>query len=782
MRSLAEMFIVLQDNDTRGIYFFDEENVYNRITYKNLYKRCLNKLFLLQKKGLNKGHFLILLPERNQDMIEMFWAGILGGIIPIPMTQYANIEQMKKVVHVFELLGECNIYTSEGYSKVFADELSKNKLSDRLEKIKEKIITKEFLEINTENEGTINPGSGDETAFIQFSSGSTGVAKGVVVSHKNIISNVEDILIRSQIRDDDFSLSWLPLSHNLGMIGFHLTPLCKGLDFVLMDTMLFLRQPELWMDACTKFRITETSSPNFGYAHFMSKVSKDKEYKWDLSNLRIIYNGAEPINIDSIENFYNIMEQYNLNRTSMYLVYGMAEATLGITFPQPLTGTKYLSVDRNQLSPGECVKLIDENEPEAIKLGSCGTPLDKVQLKIINEKNEQVSQGVVGDIIIRGDNITCGYYKNKEKTEELFNSEGWLITGDMGFLYEGNVYVVGRKKDIIIINGVNYYSFDIERICEEIEFPFQTKFIAAAVRDPDSNDEKLAVFVLYKGDIKSFMKIEAVIRNEILTKLGIQVSYVIPTEEVYKTTSGKIQRFMYVKEFDSGKYNDVLKQLAKYSDIQTSEGKKTENNKFIVDKIIKIIKDETKIEEIDVDKNLSEYGINSISLMNIYSEINNLLPDKINISDLYTYSTINKLLEHICDDSDERQIISFDQERLENFMDKAPELNVSTDSVLFSALIYVYMYTIKKKKMDVNVCYRNGLYDKVEIDTVNISNPEELYIMFSDKLTSGKRIESIEMDGFNMKISQDYKMMEVKIKNLSTVEKNSLITNIKKLF
>lgn len=782
MRSLAEMIIRLKNNEERGIYFINDERDYSFLSYKKLFDRFLVKLYGMQKEGIKKGDCIFLLAENNQDMVEMFWACILGGIIPIPMAQYTNIEQIRKVIHIFTFLNECHIYTSEKYLNFFCNELITNQLEDFVMTIKKKVITKEFFDNVELKEAVIDPGIDDEIAFIQFSSGSTGEPKGVMISHNNLIANIDDILVRSKIKSEDIPLSWLPLNHNLGMIGFHLTPICKGLSLALMETSLFFRQPKVWMDACTKLKVTETSSPNFGYSYFLSKVSKDDVYDWDLSNLRIIYNGAEPINLEVVNTFCDFMERYNLNRKTMYLVYGMAEATLGITFPQPMEGIISLSVDRKYLSHGDHIRIINDDNLDAIKLGSCGTPLDKIQLKILND-NEEVADGIIGDIVLRGESITKGYYKNNEKTKEIFNSEGWMLTGDIGFVFEKNVFIVGRKKDMIIVNGVNYFSFDIERICEELELPFKTKFIACAVRDRNSNDEKVAIFVIYKGGMNEFVKVAVAIKNEVLIKMGIPVSYVIPTEDIHKTASGKIQRFVYANEFNSGKFDSIVKQLdgllgTECDNTECDKEEKSLNDK-IIGQVINIITEETQMEEIDLDKNLYEYGVNSIVLMNIYSRIEELIPGRINIYDMYTYSTINKLLKHILS-NDEKHILKIDEDILDNLVVRATKLMVSLDSILYSTIAYVYMYTINMENISIIVQYGNGLYKTIEINSNNIKSVEELYVDFYNKINQIDKVKSIEIDGFNAIISTDYKKMELKIKSLPNEIIDRIINGIQK--
>lgn len=732
MKSVAEIIEKLQNEKEKGIYYTERANEYEFVSYHDMYLNCLHILYELNMSGIEKEDFLILLPQDNRNMVELFWACILGGIIPIPLPREFNQEQIKKLINIYYLIENIRIYCGESDRIALEKEMRQLNLYDKHKEMFCNVILREKMNMDKQGSGKVCYTEEKETAFIQFSSGSTEQAKGVVLSHRNLLENIISMTNHCNVGKDDFYFSWLPLSHDMGVIGLHLWPTFLGANQVLMNTALFLEKPMLWMSGCSKFKATVSCSPNFGFQHFISKMRNQKQ-DWDLSAIRYIFNGSEPINVDVVKKFYDTLGCYHLKKTAILLAYGMAESTLAATIAMPDMPLKYLTVNRNCLELGDKIEFVSEEDKEAINFGSCGPALDSFKIKVVNNCNEELPQETVGSILMKSVCNMSGYYQDKEKTDKVFTEDGWLITGDLGFLYDNELYIVGRKKDVIIVNGVNYYSYDLERICIESEWPEDVKFIAASIRERDKNTEKLAIFVVFRGNLKEFLKIETKVRRLLSSKAGIKAAYVIPVDEYYQTSSGKIQRFMYTRKFNLGEYDDVIAQL-KYIQKEKKISDWRQDNNKIKEMLIKIIQDELEIKEVDIYENLSELGADSVHLINIYSRIKEMTGKKIDISDFYANPSIYHLYQFLSAGSDEIQIVDLEIEEdwSKKILKCKQENNISEQDIIYGVSTYVYMFVEKIDRFVVKIDSSNHIDTFLEVNTQNITSKKDLYRTFAE--------------------------------------------------
>ncbi|HEX3045612.1 MAG TPA: amino acid adenylation domain-containing protein, partial [Bacillota bacterium] len=421
--------------------------------------------------------------------------------------------------------------------------------------------------------GPIYQAQPGDIAFIQFSSGSTGDPKGVVITHRNVLMNLTAVLRWARITEADIGLNWMPLTHDMGLIGTHIKGLLAGIDQYNMSTTLFIKRPTLWLEKASQHRATLLYSPNFGYKHFLKFFAANTRREWDLSSVRLIYNGAEPISLELCREFLETMAPYGLKANAMYPVYGLAEGTIAVTFPEPGSDVVSIHLDRKFLGIGDPIRETAPDDDGGITFVEVGAPIEYCELRICDETDLDLGEDRIGYIEIRGGNVTSGYYHNPQATAAAVKVGGWLNTGDLGFLRRGKLYVTGRAKDIIFMAGQNYYSHDVERVTEDLEGLELGKVAAVGVFNEERRCDELVLFVLFKQKVAKFLPLLLEVKSVVNRRLGIEVAEVIPVKSIPKTTSGKIQRFQLREQFISGAFNDLLAEIHQL--LQNETGRRT---------------------------------------------------------------------------------------------------------------------------------------------------------------------------------------------------------------
>lgn len=534
-----------------GIRFIEGQHIDQYIPYVELYERSLRLLHSLQSHGIEPGDELVFQFNDNCKFIETFIACLLGGIVAVPIHLVHTKNERKKLQNVWQILKNPKIITESPYINEIAMTLS---LQPTI------ILNYEYLSREMQR-GIIYKVEADDIAYIQFSSGSTGAPKGCILTHHNLITNIQDMITASHITTADQTFSWMPLTHDLGLIGFFLTPLYLNITLNIMSTALFIRRPMLWMQKISEYRVTITASPNFGYRFFMKRMKVGKIFDWDLSCVRLIFNGAEPISLTTILRFINSLKPYNLKENTMYPVYGMAEACLGIAFPKPGSYIQFGYYNREQLAIGQSVQICQSSDEKAIALIYEGYPLDSLALKICDDKQVEVGEGIVGHILIKGNNVTKGYYQNPKATEKALTGDLWLKTGDLGFKIDGKVVVVGRSKDVVIVNGQKFHSHDLEnQIGEAIDIDSE-KIIIVSINI--SNDyEQIIAFIQYHPDkLLEFLNIVELVQKTTMEHFGFSFDAVFPIRKIPKTTSTKKQRFLVKEQYQLGQFDEIQEEL-----------------------------------------------------------------------------------------------------------------------------------------------------------------------------------------------------------------------------
>lgn len=660
-RNLANMLEVLQEEESKGVthIYGDDNEIF--ISYKDLYKKALNILYNLQKKGIKKGDELIFQINDNITHINVFWGCILGGIIPIPVSVGNNHEHRAKLFKIWNILNNPYIISDSKVFTTLEQFAESTGRESNFEIMRNKSIDIEQIH-REEGEGTVYPSNPEEIAFIQFSSGSTGDPKGVVLTHENLLTNIDGMTYSAGVTEKDSFLTWMPLTHDMGMIGFHLWPLCVGINHFIIPTTVFIRRPSLWMKKVHEHKADVLSSPNFGYGFFLNSFKEENAKDWDLSHIRILFNGAEPISIDLCERFLNTLKKFGIKREAMLTVYGLAEASLGAAFPPYGKEYEKIIVDRHSLGIGQKVRKLDEkSDKDAVELAIEGNSIKHCFIRICDDQNNRLPPMVVGNIHISGKNVTHGYYNNQKATDSLITEDGWVNTGDLGFVDDrGQLVITGRAKDIIFVRGQNYYPHDIEGTAMTVPGVDIGKVAACGVYDSDSSSEEIIVCIWYKRKIEEFAVIAKQVKKTVNEKMGLVVKHVVPVREIPKTTSGKVQRYKLSELFKEGAFTESInlieniiagESLKTGNSVQaaTKEDISAKNPENIQDWLINKIAEEKKLEikKIGLEEPFSGFGLDSINIVKMAADLSEWLGKEIAPTLIYDYGNIKSLSIHL---------------------------------------------------------------------------------------------------------------------------------------
>lgn len=380
----------------------------------------------------------------------------------------------------------------------------------------------------------------DLPALLQLTSGSTASPKAVRITHRNLWANIESMCGAADIRPGEVMVSWLPLFHDMGMVGFLTLPMCRGIELVTVTPADFLASPLIWPKLISKYRGTITAAPNFAFALTARVLARAAAGDLDLSSMRFALNGAEPIDVAAVRGFLAAGAPFGLPETAVVCAYGMAEASLAVSFHPWGTPLKVDTVDTAAL----------EHDRKAVSVGEgrsfpvLGPPLNGIEVRVRDESGEWLGDREVGVLHLRGECVTSQYL-TMDGPIATQDAEGWLDTGDLGYVLDGEVVVCGRVKDVIIMGGRNIYPTDIERVAHSVNGVRAGNAVAVRWRTP-SGRESFAVAVesrMAKEPVEAG-RIEHEVRSAVTAEIGVRPAAVavLPVGSLPKTPSGKLRR------------------------------------------------------------------------------------------------------------------------------------------------------------------------------------------------------------------------------------------------
>jgi amino acid adenylation domain-containing protein/non-ribosomal peptide synthase protein (TIGR01720 family) len=630
--------------EDKGITFIEGNKQETFLSFKALYHSALKTLAFFQQQGIRQKDELVFQVEDNHAFVIAFWACILGGIIPVPLTPGKNDDHRRKLFNIWPILNNPYLLISQKdvtkLGKGFSREYEEVPISSH------RIIDVEAIHTAL-SDGEIVDAKADDIAFIQFSSGSTGSPKGVILTHKSLITNMKAISKAAGYTSSDSTINWMPLTHDMGLIGFHLNPLFIGMNQYLMPVSLFIRRPAIWLDKASEHKVNILCSPNFGYEYVIKHCQQAAADNWDLSHVRLVYNGAEPVSENLCRRFLERLSASGLRSNVMCPVYGLAEATLAVSISRLEDEVISLQVNRQRLNTGDKI-LLQQNGDQVVSFVNLGKAVDDCAIRIADDGDHIVEEEIVGHIQIKGDGVTSGYYNNAATTRQIITTDGWLKTGDLGFISGGALYVTGRAKDIIFINGQNYYPPDIESVAEEVEGIELNKIAVAGLFNEADQKEEVVAFVVYKDDLEAFLPIVASLKRLINQKMGLDISSVIPVKHMPRTTSGKLQRFRLAEQLRNGEFEATelaLNQLIRDKTSGQTAAVLPENEEE--QRLLEIWKSVLKNEAIGVTHSFFETGGNSLKAAEMSRKVLKVFQAELPLGTIYEKHTVRELAREI---------------------------------------------------------------------------------------------------------------------------------------
>lgn len=625
----------------RTIRLINRKGELSTIRFAELRERALHLLHHFQSRGVQAGEEMLLVLNRSDAFLDAYWACLYGAIVPVPLAPGVADEQRRKILRITGALARPRLFTEHALAARLAGQAREYGQESEHQRLQGRTIMVEDVGPVAESGKALDIGP-DHTAFIQFSSGSTSDPKGVVLSHRNLLTNIRDMIDTAGLRDNDRGLSWMPLTHDMGLIGFHLMMVLAGMEHTIIATEAFIRRPIRWIRAASDYGATVLCSPNFGFRYLLKSFDPLKARDIDLSPVRIIFNGAEPISARLCEQFLDALAPNGLRRTAMYPVYGLAEASLAVSFPTVGVPYRAISVNRTRLTPGDRVEVDDRRNP--MTLVSVGRPIGQCRVRIGDDTGRETTPGTVGRVLIRGPNVTGGFYVDgRSINREAFDAQGWLDTGDLGFIHDGDLYITGRTKDVIFVNGQNYYAHDIESVLAGVEGLELGKVVAAGCTNNDTDVCELVLFVQFRGDASSFEELARVAGRKVNERTSAPVGAAVPVKNIPKTTSGKLRRFSLQEAYERGDFRRSAVRLSQTSEVRSRAQAGTGTEAVLRDLFSEVLDGVA----IGRDDSLFDIGASSLKLIELHERIDERFPGRIEAADLLEYPTLAKLAERL---------------------------------------------------------------------------------------------------------------------------------------
>jgi len=539
--------------DETHLHLWQENDQAELLTYCEVFRGAVAVARGLRGCGLRGGETAAIMLPTGREFFFSFLGVWLAGGIPVPIYPPFRADKLEEYAHrQSAILHNAEVRILITFRQV---ERLARLLKPRVPSLT-KVVTAERLLHNQcpkQGNGRDLPAAAefpqtstlDDVALIQYTSGSTGEPRGVALTHQNLLANLRAIGHGVQVRPDDVTICWLPLYHDMGLIGCWLFSLYFDLPITVLSPLAFLRRPERWLRALHRQRGTLSPAPNFAYELCVRKIDDRALAGLDLSSWRVALNGAEPVSADTIARFTRRFAPYGFRPEALMPVYGLAESSVALTFAPLGQPPRVHSVAREVFQRQRRAQPASDSEAEPLRFVSVGRPLPEHEVRVVDDAGRPVDEGVEGHLEFRGPSVMQGYYRNPEATAATRTADGWYRTGDLAYCDAGEIFITGRTKDLIIKAGRNIYPQEIEEVASDVAGIRRGCVVAFAVPDPRNGTDAL---VLVAETRESDPGVQARLAAEVKRHVGArcrvspEVVRLVPPQVVPKTPSGKIRR------------------------------------------------------------------------------------------------------------------------------------------------------------------------------------------------------------------------------------------------
>lgn len=579
----------------RGLNFYTGKGVLeSSITYAEMRDRAVEIARQLTGLGLEKGARVAMVADTSVNFICFFMGAQYASVLPVPLplpTSFSGrdgyVEQLARQLKSCgasalitpEIWKDLVLEATAGLDMVFAG-------------------TVEEFDAHAPAVGEVRLPSADDLAYLQYSSGSTRFPHGISVTHRSLMANCHGMGLHGiHLRDDDRCVSWLPFYHDMGLVGTFLTAAACQISVDYMATEDFARRPLMWLTLMDRNKSTITYSPTFGYDICARRIGPDALARLDLSRWRVAGIGGDMIRPDVMRQFAETFAPAGFDQGAFMASYGLAECTLAVSFMPPGRGIEIDLVDEKKLAGGKAAepnaagpdgsdlnghqvngtlhRLNGQVNGSAVnghalnghalnghalngqdgarEIVNCGVPLPEYKIEIRGKDGVVIPDHEIGRVYVRGESVMQGYFNDEEATRQVLCDDGWLDTGDMGYMLDGSLYIVGREKDLIIVNGRNHWPQDIEWAAEQL--PGVRNGDIAAISVPGENDEEILTVLVHcrQRNVEDRLEFEQLIKNCIMETTGVNCQIaLVPPRSLPRTSSGKLSRAKARERFLSG--------------------------------------------------------------------------------------------------------------------------------------------------------------------------------------------------------------------------------------
>ena len=540
-RTLTEALDYAAQGETGANFYTGRGEFYAALAFSDLRQQALLLARKLLGLGLAKGDRVSMVAETHPDFLRVFFACQYAGLIPVALPATVNLGGHQSFVAQLRGLIE-----NSGSSVAIASAGFLPFVLEAVEDLPLRMVGEpsEFDQL-PETGGELPQIEPSDVSYLQYTSGSTRFPRGVIIEHRSVMSNLHSIIGDGvKIRPGDRCFSWLPFYHDMGLVGLVLVPVASQMSVDYMDTRDFAMRPRQWLSLMSQTKATISFSPSFGYELCARRLREGEAARYDLSNWRVAGIGAEMIRWETLDRFAQALAPAGFDQRAFLACYGMAECSLAVSFAPLFEGYRTDAVDLDHLADhGEALPLAEGSAGRSRAFVQCGRPLPEYTMEIRDEAGDVLPERSTGTIFVRGPSVMSGYFNAPAETSAALSADGWLNTGDIGYIVDGNLVITGRQKDLIIINGRNIWPQDLEYLAEHQPEARVGDALAFSVPGPENREVCVLVVQCRETNVQKRGALIERLTRLVRLEMGIDC-YVelVPPHTLPRTSSGKLSR------------------------------------------------------------------------------------------------------------------------------------------------------------------------------------------------------------------------------------------------